>query len=144
MGTGILRIYPAAHKELAARIAEHGALVSQFWPTQPPAKHTFPRRNVVTSGMSQGTIVIEASRTSGAKMQARLALQHGKIAFLVDSLVTGQEWARKYLEDYPRAVRVREVQEVIDRLRSPESVEMISEGRRQMTLELSLADGAAA
>ena len=86
--------------------------------------------------MSQGTVVIEASRTSGAKMQARLALQHGKMAFLVDSLVTRQEWARKYLEQYPRAVRVCEVQEVIDRLRSPESVELVSEGRRQMMLEL--------
>jgi DNA processing protein len=137
MGTGILRTYPAANKALAERIVEHGALVSQFWPTQPPAKHTFPRRNVVTSGMSQGTVVIEASRTSGAKMQARLALQHGKIAFLVDSLVTDQDWARSYLERYPRAVQVREVQEVIERLRSPENVEQASEGRRQMTLALA-------
>jgi DNA processing protein len=125
MGTGITRVYPAANKALAERIVERGALVSQFWPTQPPAKHTFPRRNIVTSGMSQGTVVIEAGRTSGAKMQARLALQHGKLAFLVKSLVTDQEWARDYLERYPRAVCVEDVQEVIDRLRSPESVERI-------------------
>jgi DNA processing protein len=137
MGTGILRTYPPANKDLAEQIVDNGALVSQFWPTQPPAKHTFPRRNVVTSGMSQGTVVIEASRTSGAKMQARLALQHGKLAFLVESLVTDQEWARKYLEEYPRAVRVGDVQEVIDRLRSPESVEQVGEGRRQLSLELA-------
>jgi DNA processing protein len=136
MGTGILRTYPAANKALAERIAETGAIVSQFWPTQPPARHTFPRRNVVTSGMSQGTVVIEASKTSGAKMQARLALQHGKMAFLVESLVTSQPWAADYLEKYPRAIRVRDVQEVIDRLRSPETVETVSEGRRQLALSL--------
>lgn len=134
MGTGILRTYPASNLELAERIVENGALVSQFWPTQPPARHTFPRRNVVTSGMSQGTVVIEASSTSGAKMQARLALQHGKTAFLVDSLVTDQEWARGYLEKYARAIRVSDVNEVIEKLRSPESVESVSDGRRQMTL----------
>lgn len=136
MGTGILRIYPAVNKQLAEQIAETGALVSQFWPTQPPAQHTFPRRNVVTSGMSQGTVVIEASKTSGAKMQARLALQHGKMAFLIESLVTAQPWAQEYLERFPRAIKVREVREVIDRLRSPASVESVNEGRRQLALEL--------
>ncbi len=136
LGTGILRNYPAANKGLAERIVETGALVSQFWPTQPPAQHTFPRRNVVTSGMSQGSVVIEASKTSGAKMQARLALQHGKMAFLLDSLVTSEPWAADYLEKYPKAIRVREVQEVIDRLRSPETVETVSEGRRQLALTL--------
>jgi DNA processing protein len=136
MGTGILRIYPKENHELAERIAQTGAIVSQFWPDQPPARHTFPRRNVVTSGMSQGTVVIEASSTSGAKMQARLALQHGKLAFLVESLVTDQEWARAYLEKYPRAVRVADVQEVIDRLRSPDAVATIAEGRRQLALDV--------
>jgi DNA processing protein len=136
MGTGILRVYPAVNKALAERIAGTGALVSQFWPSQPPAQHTFPRRNVVTSGMSQGTVVIEASRTSGAKMQARLALQHGKLAFLIESLVTSQPWARDYLERFPRAIQVRDVQEVIDRLRSPETIETVSEGRRQLALTL--------
>jgi DNA processing protein len=136
MGTGILRTYPAANKQLAERIAETGAVVSQFWPAQPPAQHTFPRRNVVTSGMSQGTVVIEASSTSGAKMQARLALQHGKMAFLVESLVTSQPWAQGYLAKYPHAIRVQKIHEVIDRLHSPESVETVSEGRRQLALDL--------
>jgi DNA processing protein len=138
MGTGILRTYPAENKKLAERIiVGGGAIVSQFWPTQPPAQHTFPRRNVVTSGMSQGTVVIEASKTSGAKMQARLALQHGKLAFLIESLVTAQPWARDYLEKYPRAVQVRDVQEVIDRLRSAENVETASEDRRQLALDVA-------
>lgn len=134
MGTGILRVYPSDNKPLAERIAATGAVVSQFWPGQHPARYTFPRRNVVSSGMSQGTVVIEASRTSGAKMQARLALQHGKLVFLVDSLVTGQPWAQKYLERERNAVRVTSASEVLERLRSPESVETITESRRQLAL----------
>jgi predicted Rossmann fold nucleotide-binding protein DprA/Smf involved in DNA uptake len=97
IGTGILRTYPTDNKALAEEIARRGAPVSQFWPSQPGARYTFPRRNVVTSGMGQGTVVIEASSTSGAKLQARLAVEHGKLVFLVDSLVTDQPWAEKML-----------------------------------------------
>jgi DNA protecting protein DprA len=88
LGTGIRRVYPAVHADLADRIvAEGGALVSQFWPDSPPARWSFPMRNRTMSGMAIGTVVVEASKTSGAKMQARLALAHGKRVFLVESLV---------------------------------------------------------
>ena len=50
------------------------------------------------SGMALRTVVIEASKTSGAKMQARLALEHGKLVFLVESLVLREQWARSYVE----------------------------------------------
>jgi DNA recombination-mediator protein A len=97
MGTGIDRIYPAEHEPLARRIVSsgQGALVSQFWPTSPPTRYSFPMRNVVMSGMGVGTVVIEASRTSGAKLQARYALDHEKRLFLVKSLVLREEWAQK-------------------------------------------------
>jgi DNA processing protein len=137
LGTGILHTYPQENADLAERIAETGALVSQFWPSQRPARYTFPRRNVVTSGMGQGTLVIEASRTSGAKMQARLALQHGKLVFLVQSLVTSQPWAQRYLDKQQRAIQVAGVDDVLSFLRSPEGVESVSEGRRQLALGLS-------
>lgn len=112
MGTGIDRIYPSAHRELADRIAEKGALVSQFWPDSPPARWSFPMRNVVMSGMAVGTVVVEASSTSGAKMQARLALEHGKRLFLVESLVLREEWAKRYAE-HPGATVVQSVDDVI-------------------------------
>lgn len=133
LGTGILHCYPKQNTSLAERIAEKGALVSQFWPSQSPARYTFPRRNVVTSGMAQGTVVIEASSTSGAKMQARLALEHGKQVFLISQLVTSQPWARKYVER--GAIEVRTVDDVLSRLRSPEHVEELTAGRRQLVLE---------
>jgi DNA processing protein len=116
LGSGIRRIYPPENRDLAEQITENGAIVSQFWPDAPPTSYTFPRRNVVTSGMSQGTVVIEASATSGAKMQARLAVEHGKQVFLLHSLVTEREWARKYLER-PRVHEVGDVADIVRLLR---------------------------
>jgi len=100
LGTGITHCYPPANGDLAEQITQAGALVSQFWPTQGPRRETFPRRNVVTSGLSQGTVVIEAGHTSGAKMQARLAREHGKQVFLARALVREQAWARDYVQRY--------------------------------------------
>ncbi len=131
-GTGITKCYPSENRGLAEEITGRGALVSQFWPTRSPGKDTFPRRNVVTSGLSQGTVVIEASRTSGAKMQARLALEHGKKVFLVKSLVTDQQWAKDYVAKRG-AIEVTDVDEVIRRLAAPERVRQAGEQRQQLT-----------
>ena len=114
IGTGITKTYPAENKELTERIVEHGVVVSQFWPSSPPARGTFPRRNVVMSGIAQGTAVIEASSTSGAKMQARLALEHGKKVFLLRSLVMAQPWARRRRET--RRDRGQSIEDIIRRL----------------------------
>jgi DNA processing protein len=136
IGTGILRTYPAENKPLAEEITRRGAIVSQFWPSQPGARYTFPRRNVTMSGLGQGTVVIEASVTSGAKLQAKNAEQHGKLVFLVDSLVTNQQWAQRMLTESRRAILVREPREVIERLRAPEDVETVARGRQQLQLSL--------
>jgi len=134
-GTGITQCYPAENRDLAEEIAASGALVSQFWPTRPPGRDTFPRRNVVTSGISQGTVVIEASSTSGAKMQARLAIEHGKKVFLVRSLVTSQPWANDYVQKRG-AIEVGDVDEVITRLAAPERVRKATEQQTQLTLSV--------
>jgi DNA processing protein len=135
VGTGILQVYPKENAELAERIAQRGAIVSQFWPSAPPTRYSFPMRNEVMSGISQGTAVIEASSTSGAKMQARLALEQGKRAFLMASLVTSEAWAKGYLEKRG-AIEVNSVHDVVKWLRSPEQVEMQSSQRSQLALEL--------
>jgi DNA processing protein len=122
MGTGIERIYPREHAELAERIVESGgALVSQFWPDSPPTRFRFPMRNRTMSGMALGTVVVEASGTSGARMQARIALEHGKRVFLVSGLVTRETWAQRFLER-PGATEIGDVDEVlgvIDALERP-------------------------
>ncbi|PWR12479.1 DNA-processing protein DprA [Micromonospora sicca] len=113
VGHGILTpIYPKENRGLAERVRERGAIVSQFWPASPPRQMNFPMRNVVMSGMAMGTVVVEASATSGAKMQARLALEHGKRLFLLESLVESQEWARKYAQR-PGVSIVRDLDDVL-------------------------------
>jgi DNA processing protein len=119
MGTGIDRVYPPGNEGLAKRITEQGALVSQFWPTAPPTKYSFPMRNVVMSGMAIGTVVVEASSTSGARMQARIALEHGKRLFLVESLVMQQEWAQRYAKR-PGATVIRSVDDLLKVVRAVE------------------------
>lgn len=115
LGHGIKNeIYPRQNVGLANRIVEEGgALVSQFWPTAPPTRYSFPMRNVVMSGLGIGTVVVEASGHSGAKMQARLCLEHGKRLFLVESLVLQENWARTYSQR-PGAKVVTDVEDVID------------------------------
>ncbi|GAA4979192.1 hypothetical protein GCM10023205_54570 [Yinghuangia aomiensis] len=95
VGTGLRRCYPAQNACLQQEIATRGLVVSQFWPDAPPSKTSFPMRNAVMSGYSLATVVIEAAYRSGARMQARLALEHGRRVFLMRSLMT-HEWARDY------------------------------------------------
>lgn len=120
MGTGIDRFYPSENTKLAARIVESGgALLSQFFPDQPPTQFTFPMRNVTMSGLSLATFVIEAGETSGARQQARHALQHGRSVFLASSLVRSHKWARRMVEEGlygVRALAIESIDEVIERL----------------------------
>ncbi len=135
IGTGITQCYPKENRALADRIAKAGAVVSQFWPSAHPATWTFPRRNVTMSGIAQGTVVIEASATSGAKMQARLALQHGKKLFLLRSLVDTYPWAAKYATQRGAYV-VEDVAGVLRELADPAAIR--DEDARRVQLGLGL------
>jgi DNA processing protein len=136
LGHGIASpIYPRENAELAERIVGAGALVSQFWPSAHPTRFTFPRRNVVASGISQGTVVIEATSTSGAKLQARLALQHGKRVWLVESLVTDQPWAQTYVERRG-AIQVSRVEDVVNDLAAADRLREAAQQRQQLALDV--------
>lgn len=114
LGSGITHISPTSHRAIARQIrtSGRGALLSQFPPALPPQKWTFPMRNVVMSGLSTGTVVVEAGETSGARIQAEKCLEHGKRLFLVEPLVTHQKWAQE-LADKPGASVVSTAEEII-------------------------------
>ena len=78
MATGPDRIYPKRHRELADRIAEQGALVTEFAPGTPPLPEHFPRRNRIISGLSRATLVVEAAAKSGSLITAGYAADQGR------------------------------------------------------------------
>jgi DNA processing protein len=114
LGTGLRHAFPKANAELQDRLSRESAVLSQFWPGQEPRRWTFPQRNAVMSGFARATVVVEASHTSGARMQARLALEHGRPVFLLRSLLE-HKWAQGY-RDRPGVYVVDEGTEIVAHL----------------------------
>ena len=87
LASGVLNVFPPEHEKLAEQVAAHGAVLSEAAPTMPPLAGMFPQRNRIISGLSLGTVVVEAADRSGALITARHAMEQGREVFAVPGQV---------------------------------------------------------
>lgn len=83
LGCGADIVYPLSNRTLFRDVEQYGCILSEFAPGQPPAKWTFPKRNRIISGLSNGVLVVEAPERSGALITASLAAEQGRDVFVV-------------------------------------------------------------
>jgi DNA processing protein len=88
LGCGIDRDYPAAHAELARRIAETGGIVSEYEPGTEPAPWRFPARNRIIAALADAVVIVEARNRSGALITVDLAMEIGRPIYAVPGEIT--------------------------------------------------------
>lgn len=116
LGTGIDVIYPRANRALFRRIGEQGLIVTEFPPGSPPRPEHFPIRNRIISGLSHGTVIVEATSRSGSLITARMAAEQGREVFAVPGSIfsPGSEGTNRLIQY--GAKLVHDVQDVLDEL----------------------------
>ena len=119
IGTGIDRVYPSRHRELAHRIASQGLIVSEYPLGTPPLAPNFPKRNRLIAGLSLGTLVVEAATQSGSLITARLAAEQGKEVFAIPGSIHSAQSRGCHQLIRQGAKLVESAQDVLEELRLP-------------------------
>ncbi|MEJ8821791.1 DNA-processing protein DprA [Variovorax humicola] len=130
VGTGLDRVYPARHRDLARRIVGQGMLVSEFPIGTPPLTQNFPKRNRLIAGLSQGTLVVEAALQSGSLITARLALEQGKEVFAIPGSIHAPQSRGCHALIRQGAKLVESVQDILEELQFPVAIDSIAANAR--------------
>jgi DNA processing protein len=120
VGTGLDRVYPKQHLPLARLIAERGLILSEYPLGTPPLAENFPRRNRIISGLSQGTLVVEAALESGSLITARQALEQGREVFAIPGSIHSPQSKGCHALIRQGAKLVESAQDVLVELRLPD------------------------
>ena len=110
LGSALDCLYPAEHEELAEKIAKSGAVISEFPLGTAPGRTTFPMRNRIVSGMTMGSVVVEAARGSGAMITVEEAISQGRLIFAVPGRIDspGSSGCHKLIKDGAKLVETAE------------------------------------
>ncbi|HET58723.1 MAG TPA: DNA-protecting protein DprA [Deltaproteobacteria bacterium] len=144
MGSGLDVIYPPENRDLYEKIAEQGAVVSEYPFGSEPLAHHFPRRNRIISGMSYGVVVIEATEKSGSLITANLALEQGRCVFALPGGIETQTSRGTNTLIRNGATLVQDVEDILCEIEPQVDVERPSEapsGPDYDTTESTAANG---
>jgi DNA processing protein len=130
VGTGLDRVYPKLHRDLAHRIALRGVILSEYPLGTPPLAHHFPQRNRLISGLSQATLVVEAALPSGSLITARQALEQGREVMAIPGSIHSAQAKGCHALIKQGAKLVESAQDVLEELRLPQPA-----GQRTLDLE---------
>lgn len=119
VGTGLDRVYPRKNLGLAHRIAAHGLIVSEYPLGTPPLPANFPKRNRIISGLSQGTLVVEAALASGSLITARMAAEQGREVFAIPGSIHAPQSRGCHALIRQGAKLVESAQDVLEELKIP-------------------------
>jgi DNA processing protein len=140
VGTGLDRVYPKQHRELAHRIAQQGLILSEYALGTPPLAHHFPQRNRLISGLSQATLVVEAALQSGSLITAKQALEQGREVMAIPGSIHSPQAKGCHALIKQGAKLVESAQDVLEELRLPHQA--IAPGADQATLDWNDPDPA--
>ncbi len=134
-GCGVDQIYPSENRKLADKLAEKGALISEFPMATPAYPQNFPVRNRIISGMSAGVIVVEGGQYSGSSITAKLAMEQGREVFAVPGNVTSKmSWGPNLLIKQG-AKLVQEWNDVVTELKAEDRRRLAEKCRNQLNLK---------